>query len=270
MTYVKVDIAKPGDNKGVGGDKKDKIILIDVDDVATMPARDANGIVITGNIAMNAGAYMCKVYGTQNTIKANADSEGDPDAKGINQTVEFEHPGDSQEIREFRANWMNKNVMIIVERCSTAKKNLYGTPCSPLQMVFKAEDDKDKNKTTFTFKSTQKGPDVADYQGTLTLSAAVDTVAADATSVDLTAGQGRYELTDGSAAAATITTCTNAVDGMTFTLVGSGGTYPSTITGNDFVLASGTAWSAIAGAEITFKAFKSGASAWKFFELSRK
>ena len=141
MTYVKVDIAKPG-NVGIGGDKKDKIILIDVDDIATMPARDASGIVITGNIAMNSGAYMVKLYGTQNTIKASSDSEGDPDAKGVTQTVEFEHPGDSQDIREFRANWMNKNVMIIIERCSSSKKNLYGNPCAPLQMVFKGEDDK--------------------------------------------------------------------------------------------------------------------------------
>lgn len=268
--YVKVDVNKPGDNKGTGGDKKDKIILFDWDDVATMPARDDNGIVITGNIAMKEGAYMVKLYGTQSTIKAGADSEGDPDAKGILHTVEFEHPGDSQEIREFRANWMNKNIGVIIERCSSSKKNLYGTPCAPLQMVFKAEDDKDKNKTTFTLKSTQKGPDIADYQGTLTLSAVVDTVDADATSVDLAAGQGRYQLTDGTAASATITTFTNAVDGGVYTLLGSGGDNPSAISGTDFLLASGTAWNAIAGAEITFKAFKSGASSWKFIELSRK
>lgn len=271
MPYVKVDVLKPGDNKGNGGDKKDRIILVDVDDIASMPSRDASGILITGNITLNAGAYMSKIYATQYTIKAGADSEGDPDAKGITQTVEFEHPGDSQAIREFRANWMNKNVMIIIERCSSSVKNLYGTPCAPLQMVYKVEDDKDKNKTTFTFKSTQKGPDIAIYEGTMTFSTAVATVAANATSVDLTPGSGRYQLTTGSAAIATLTTCANAVDGLVFTLVGSGGTYPSSITAvNDFVLSNGTSWSAISGAEITFKAFKSGASAWKFFELSRK
>lgn len=270
MTYVKVDVTKPGDNKGVGGDKKDKIILIDVDDIATMPSRDASGIVIAGNIVMSAGTYMTKVYGTQNTIKAGADSQGDPDAKGIEQTVEFEHPGDSVALREFRANWMNKNVMIIVERCSSSMKCLYGTPCSPLQMVFKAEDDKDKNKTTFTFKSTQKGPDVADYQGTLTLSAVAGTIAADATVVNLTPGAGRYQLTVGSAASVELTTCTNPVDGISFTLIGSGGTYPTTISGDDFLLASGTAWTALAGAEITFKVFKDGSATYKFIELSRK
>ncbi len=270
MTYVKVDIAKPGDNKGVGGDKKAQVTIFDWDDVATMPSRDGNGIVVTGNIAMNPGAYMVKLYATQSTVKAGADSEGDPDAKGITQSVDFEHPGDSQAIREFRANWMNKNIGIIIERCSSSQKNLYGTPCSPLQMVFKAEDDKDKNKTTFTFKSIQKGPDVADYQGTLTLTAVVATVAANATTVNLTTGSGRYQLTTGTSAIATITTCTNAVDGMVFTLVGSGGTYPSAISGTDFLLASGTAWSGISGSEITFKAFQSGVGAFKYIELSRK
>ena len=270
MTYVKIDVLKPGDSKGTGGDKKDKIIIIDVDDIATMPARDGSGIVISGNIVMNPGTYMTKIYGTQSSIKAGADSTGDPDAKGIEQSVDFEHPGDSSEIREFRTNWMNKNVMIIIERCSTSKKNLYGTPCSPLQMVFKAEDDKDKNKTTFTFKSTQKGPDVADYEGTLTLSAVVATIAADAATINLAPGPGRYQLTDGTVSAVTITTCTNAVEGMSVTLIGSGGTHPSTIIGTDFLLENGTAWNAISGAEITFKAFKSGVAAWKFIELSRK
>jgi hypothetical protein len=270
MTYVKVDVLKPGDNKGVGGDKKDKIIVFDWDDVLTNPARDSKGIVITGNLAFNPGAYMSKIYATQNTIKAGADSTGDPDAKGIEQSVDFSHPGDSVEIREFRANWMNKNIGIIIEKCGTEKKNLYGTPCAPLQMVFKAEDDKDKNNVTFTFKSTQKGPDVADYQGTTTFDTVNATVAADATSINLTTGEGRYQLTVGSAAIVDITTCTNAVAGMKFTLIGSGGTYPPAITGDDFVLVSGTAWSGIASAEITFEAFKDGASTWKFFERSRK
>jgi hypothetical protein len=268
--YAKVNVAKPGDNKGVGGDKKDKIIIFDWDDVKTNPSRDESGIVIAGNLVMNDGAYAVTVYATQSTVKAGADSEGDPDAKGIIQNVEFDHPGDSVEIREFRANWMNKNIGIIVERCSSTKKNLYGTPCSPLQMVFKSEDDKDKNKTTFTFKSTQKGPDVADYLGTVTFSAVTGTVAANATSVDLAAGQGEYQLTTGSAAIATITTCTNPVSGGKYTFLGSGGTYPSKIAGTDFVLSNGTEWSAIAGARITFQAFKSGANAWKFFELSRQ
>jgi hypothetical protein len=57
---------------------------------------------------------------------------------------------------------------------------------------------------------------------------------------------------------------------MVFTLLGSGGSYPSTIpTGNDFILASGTTWTALANAHITFKAFKDGGATYKFIEQSR-
>ena len=271
MTYVKVDVNKPGDNKGVGGDKKAMIILFDFDDVATMPVRDSKGIVITGNLAFKSGAYMSKIYATQSTIKAGADSEGDPDAKGITQSVEFDHPGDEVAIREFRSNWMNRNIGIIIEKCSDTKKNLYGSLCAPLQMVFKAEDDKDKKKTAFTFKSVQKGPDVADYQGSLTFDTVMATVAANATSLNVASGEGRYQLTTGSGSAASITTMTNPINGGKYTLLGSGGTYPSTIEkDNDFILSSGTTWTAIEGAEITFEAFKSTSSTWIFIECSRK
>jgi len=137
-------------------------------------------------------------------------------------------------------------------------------------MKVEATDDKDNNKSMFTFTSSVKGPNVAIYQGTITLSEPVDTVAADATSIDLTAGEGEYQLTD-NRVATVIETCTNAVNGMVFTLLGSGGNEPATITkANDFVLASGTTWTGLANSKITFKAFKSDTAAWKFFELSRQ
>jgi hypothetical protein len=271
MSYVKASVYKPGDNKGKGGDKKDKLILFDWDDVLTVPARDSKGIVITGNFAFNPGAYMVELYVTPESYKKNAKAEGETDAKGIMQQLDVTHPGDSVDIREFRSYWMNRNVGVIIQKCSDGTKDLLGAPCAPLQMVFDANDDKDKNNSAFTFKSALKGPDIADYQGTLTFDTLTGTVAANATTVDLTNGEGRYQLTTGAAAIATITTCSNAVDGMVFTLIGSGGTYPSNITkANDFVLSNGTTWSGIAGAEITFKAFKSDAAAWKFIELSRK
>jgi hypothetical protein len=271
MSYVKVNVLKPGDNKGKGGDKKDTITIFDIDDVLSWPQRDAKGIIITDNIVMKDGSYMVKIYGTAETIKLLSDSEGETDAKGILQTLELSHPGSSVEIREFRSYWMNRNIGCIVEKFSDGKKDLGGEPAAPLQMVFKAEDSKDKNSTVFTFKSTNKGNDIADYQGTMTYDTVTGTIAANATSIDLVNGEGRYQTTSGTAAAATITTCSNAADGMLFTLIGSGGTYPTTITkANDFVLKNGVSWSGLAGAEITFRAYKSDTAAWKFFEQSRK
>jgi hypothetical protein len=271
MSYVKVNVLKPGDNKGSGGDKLDHITIFDWDDVLVNPARDSKGVVITGNFQMNPNAYMITLYSTQDKTKANVDSEGDPDAKGFTHTVEVSHPGNEVAIREFRSYWVNRNVSIIIERCSSTTKTLYGTKCAPLQMVIKAEDDKDKTLTTFTFKSTQKsGLDCADYQGTMTMETVTGTVAADDASPDVTQGEGQYQLTTGTAAPVIITTLDNAIDGGSYTLLGSGGAHPSTVgIANDFILASGIGWTALAGAQLTVKAYKSGAATWKFFELSR-
>ncbi len=271
MTYVKTSVPKPGDNKGTGADKRDLITIVDCADIADdLIVRDAKGIVIPSTINMKPGAYMVQVYGTVTTMKAEIASEGDPDGKAMNQTVSFKHPGNSVDIREFRYNWLNKNVILIIQRGSTSEKTLYGDKYAPLQMELKHTDDEKANTGEFTFKSLVKGPDAGDYQGTFTLESVIDTVAADATTVDLSAGEGQYQLTDGTAAQATLTTCSDAVNGMLFTLLGSGGSHPSKIVaGADFVLASGTTWNALAGAKITLKAFKDGADTFKYIEQSR-
>jgi len=270
-SYVKVSVVKSGSNPGTGGNKKDKIIIIDVDDILTHPARDSKGIVINDNIVLKQGAYMITIYATASTIKTSSDSEGDPDGKLFTQGVSFDHPGDSVEIREFKANWINRNCEIIIERCATSEKQLYGSLCAPLQMTTKKEDDKDKNKNTFEFKSLLKGPEVAEYNGTTTLESVTGTVAADATSVDVSNGEGQYQLTDGTAAPVAMTTMTNAEEGKLYTLLGSGGSNPPTISGTDFILRNGTSWTALANAAITFKAMKTSSSpvVWKFIEQSR-
>ncbi|TSA24358.1 MAG: hypothetical protein D4R67_11985 [Bacteroidetes bacterium] len=271
MTYVKVNLTKPSGNPGAGGNKKDLITLIDVDDIQTFPGRDSKGVVITDNIVMKENTYAVKVYGTVNTIKTGSNSEGDIDAEGFIHDLEFEHPGNSVELREFKTNWLGRNIIAIVERCTTGKKELFGMPCAPMRMTTKAEDDKDKNKSTITFKSALKCPyEIADYQGTIEYDSVMGTVPADDTSPDVAAGQGQYQLTSGSVSAVAITTLDNAVNGGVYTLLGSGGSYPSTIpSGNDFILANGTTWTALAGSQITVKAFKSGASSWSFIEQSR-
>ena len=269
MSYVKVNVAKPGANLGVGGNKKAEIIVFDMDDVLAFPARDDNGHVSTADITFKPGAYMIKLYATQNTIECGHKGEGDPDKKGYIQNVKFEHPGSQPEIFEFDANWINRNVGIIIQRCSDQQKLLYGTPCAPMQMVSEKQDTKDTDHTTFTFASTQKGPIECNYQGSVSFDTVKDTVPADETTVDVAAGAGEYQLTDGTVSDATITALTNAIDGATYKLLGSGGSFPSTITGGSFILKNGTTWTAILGATLTVKAFKDGVSTYKFLELSR-
>jgi hypothetical protein len=271
MTYVKTSVPKPGINKGLGGNKNYNITFFDFDDVATFPDRDASGVAIAGNIVMNTGANVITVYGTVDTIKANYEASGDLDAEGVIQSVIFNHPGNELAIREFMANWLSRNIGIIVQHVTDTDKDLYGSPAAPLRMVFKHDEDKDKNVTEFTLKTANKGTVVAKYNGTIPTITPAVTVAADATSITLSV-EGRYQLTTPTASAKVITAATGATNGMVFTLVGVAGTYNSTIpkTSTSFLLAGGVTWTGSAGAEITFKAMLTDTATYNYIELSRK
>ena len=269
--YVKVDVSKntAKQSPGAGGDKKSKVTIIDIDDLVSEAARDSKGIVISGNHTFKPNTYAIVLYVTPDSIAGKSTSEGDIDSENFMQELSVAVPGSAKELREMRSNWINRNALAFIEHCSDGSVDQYGSSCAPLRLKVESTDDKDMNKSVLTFASSQKGPDVAIYEGTLTLSSVTDTVDADTTDIDLTNGPGEYQLTDNTGATE-ITTCSNAVDGMVFTLLGSGGSNPASITdANDFILSNGTSWSGIANARITFKAFKDGAASWKFIELSR-
>lgn len=287
FSFVKQSVDKPTNpSPGLSSNKLDKIVIFDYDDVATYPARDADGVQISNSIVMKPNCKMVSVYGTVNTIKTGSSTEGDIDAEGFVHNVEFEFPGNSLDIRKFKTGWLGKNVGIIISyRDDTAGKSIFGEPGCPMRLQVKQEDNKDKNSNTFTFKMVGKSPwDVGYYKGSITLDRAItpsgakdanSTVAADATTVDLVDGYLNYYLTDGTESAKVITTCTNATVGQIFTLVGSGGTNPSTITGGDFILKDGLAWTALEDAKISFQAFSfqafaDGEASWIFIELGRE
>ncbi len=271
MSYVKVDVNKPTAlMPGNGGNLKDKVIVFDWNDVASGYVRDASGIVMPGSLIFIPGTYAIKLYATQDSIKSSAESSGDTDAEGVIQNIDFSHPGNLKEIKEFQTSWLGKSIGIIVEKCSDGSMTLFGSPCAPLRLSHKNEWDKDKNVSVMTFKSAQKGPGWADYLGTVTLDTVKAVAAADATAVNVVDGTGEYGLTDGSVAPVVITTLTNAIDGGVYTLLGATGDNPSTVTkANDFILHNGVTWTGVYGAKLTVKAFKSDTAAWKFIELNR-
>lgn len=268
--YVNISVPKPGNNAGVGGAKKDKVTFIDLDDVLVFPDRDAKGIVVTDNIIFKPGKYAIGVYGTVKTMAASIATEGEPDNRGFMPAFVFSHPGSSVEIREFAQNWNNRNVAVIVEKCGDNSKTLYGSPCNPMQIILAGTDNDTENKMEFTVESQSKTTNLpADYQGTITYESPLAVIAADDATPSVLAGSGQYQLTDNAASTA-ITALDDAVHNGVYTLLGSGGSNPSTIaTGGNFLLKDGTAWTAISGSQITFRAFKDGASSYKFVELSR-
>ena len=271
MSYTKVSVLRPSGNPGAGANYKDRVFLVDLDEVQNngFPARDGNGVVLDGNITMQSGKYMVELYCTLKTLEAGYTVEGDPDKRGFMPKVAFEHPGNSQELMELVSHWTNKNCAVITQACGGGDMRVFGSPCTPLQLLPEAMATSEENKTTFTFEAIVKGQDIPGiYQGTTTLATA-EVIAADDATPSVAAGNGRYEVTDNTGANE-ITTLDDAVHGQVVTLAGMGGSNPSTVTdANDFVLKDGATWTALSGATLTVKAFKDGAASFKFVEVSR-
>lgn len=270
--YVDVTVGRPTNKSaGVGSKKKDMIVFFDPYDVLTWPDRDSKGVLITDDIVMKPGKYMIQVYGTITTQNRGSNTEGDPDQTGVMHNFAFSHPGDDLEIEEFKQNWLNRDICIISEKCGSTRKRLFGEPCNPLRMQVESVDNNESNTGAFTFASIQKGDKVpAVYEGQISLADVKGTFAADDATPSVAAGPGEYQLQSGSASVVPITALDDPADGELYTLLGSGGTYPPTISaGGNFLLKNGTTWSAISGARITFKVFKDGASSFKFIEQFR-
>lgn len=118
-----------------------------------------------------------------------------------------------------------------------------------------SKDDKDGRYTTFTFKRPSVDLPLI-YTGNPALSTSVD-VAADATSIAVSAVSNTYNILDGTAAGAAIvgvTGLTNSDKGRYITLYGEGVSHPATIAdGSTFVLVDGATWTAKAGASLTLR-----------------
>ena len=269
MAYALVSVGQPGPGAGTPGDKNDRIIIFRWDDIQNY-SRVENQALIDGNITMKSGKYMIEIYGSLNTISPSYSSEGDPDAMGIIHGLSFSHPGDDQAIADFLQNNFNLNLGAIVRKCGSTKSKVYGSPCHPLQIAPTGVDDENKVAQEIVMTGinrTRFWP--ATYEGTFTLETVTGTFTADDVTPSVANGTGRYALVDNTAATE-ITTLDDAMHNGIYTLIGSGGSNAATIpTGNDFILKDGTTYTAIAGSEITFKAIKSGASAYTFVELSR-
>lgn len=255
----------------IGGPLKPKdLVLIALKrDIQTFPDRDEKGVLILADIIFKTGKSFHEVYGTQNTIKINSVTEGETDQEGERNKVMFNHPGTYLEVLELRQLLMHEDVIIIVQRCGE-DMIVYGDYCNPMRMGIDANGDNAQNSTAFTFTNLYPGMVPGIYRGAVTLADFTGLITADAVSVSVGNGPGRYK-TGINTQATAINAITSPVHGGTYTFVGNTGSFPSSIAaGGIFLLKDGTSFSLVDGAQITFKAFKDGASTYKFVEQSRK
>lgn len=259
---------------GSAENKNFEVVLMDLNDIAQFPTRDANGVVMVGDFVMKPGKYATKLQVSSSKTSLPVTSEGEEDNVSISALPEFSVPGSSLDFEELVANWTNRSVVAAVQVGACAGSGsfyrVYGSQCAPLSLLLEGQNNNDGTMNLVKFQQFAKSNLMPGrYTGNFTLATA-NVVAADATEVDATAGNGEYQLTD-NAAATVISDITNATNNGKYTLLGSGGANPATIEANNanFVLVGGVDWQGLSGSRITFNAIDAGGGDHTFIEISR-
>lgn len=171
MSYVKVSIPKNGDGAGCPSPKSSDVILIDVEDIETEPTREVGNTVVEGDITLKEGAKAVCVYGTPKSINITEEYSGEADARGVKQGVEYEHPGNSVEIKNHTEAFMNKGVVALVKECdgtSAGRVQVFGSKCNPLYLTVETTNSSEASKRKFTWKQEIVDKFLpGDYKGTM-------------------------------------------------------------------------------------------------------
>lgn len=271
--YVNVNLSKPAGISPGTGSGKDRVVIVNADDVLVYPPRDDKGVKVAGTFVLRDNAKMIEIYTTKSKGEATVESDGDEDSINIKQMFKCQHPGNSLEVKEFIQNWLGKNVYVFHTSCADGFAEVMGTPCAPLQVKPAKQDSNDGRFWTLNFEayaSSQYLP--GHYLGDFVFEAPA--TVADATVIDIdTAVNTQYKLAATTSATAAAFDAVSANHGDIVTLIGQGGTTATTLAQNIVgtklvVLKSGTTWTALDGSVIHLQIFKAGAVTI-FTELSR-
>lgn len=262
--YIATNVAKPaGKSAGSAAPKEPNVHIIAVKDIQTWPQRDDKGVLVSGNIILKPGAKAISVYMTSSKTKAPYESDGDEDAISVKHKFEGEHPGNELEINEFIQNWLGEPCVVIHGSCQDTFRKIAGTKCAPMQLKPSSQDDNDGRKHMLVFEQFAKtGSLPAHYTGAIPVLDPFTVVSA--TDLALSPANGYVYQLPGLAVTASIAIATSTLaHGDVVTLIGGGGADPATlasgVTDKSALLVSGSTWTALAGAIINLKVFKSGA-----------
>lgn len=266
MSYIKKSVYRAAGNPGTGIQPRDSITLIDVEDILFMPPTDDKGVVIADDIILKENAYATTIYLTPGTVEITSAAEGDTDKIGFKPSVKGEHPGNEQEVREFKVNSINRKLIIIVRYCSGKPADLIGSICNPCKLTPSYTGNNEGNTNEFTFEQVMKGDDIKIYKGTIPTEEPVAVVATGTTKVEFVA-EGQYQLTSG---AAEITEIQGGSHDAVITLVGCAGTSPTVVSSEDnILLRNGKTFTATSGSQLTLRAFAVANDGIAWIEQSR-
>ena len=178
MTYVKVSIPKNSEGAGAATIKKPTVILIDVADVASEPARTLGSPNISGDITLAQSAKAVGIYATPSSIEITRESSGDVDARATIKGIAYDHPGDSDAIEGHLEAYLNKGVIALVTECdgsANGRVRLVGSVCNPLDLEPEYTNTNEATRNRFVWKQAQ-----GDKFGVATYAGALPALAADA------------------------------------------------------------------------------------------
>ena len=263
------NIDNPPNSQRVGKQVKSKVWIISEDQLDTdVSFPGLNGREM-GTIPLKNGEYWHYIDAVYNSPRPTWAGEDGENAANITNELPLVIGGVLDETFNLLETGLGQGFYVIWEICATGEKFSLGTGCKPARMVsFEGASNDESTVTNVVFR--QEGGFLPfKYVGTIPKQAP-DVVAADATVIPLTSNP-QYQLTDGTVAIVDITSFSGVTDsdiGRVVTILGSGGTYPSTISsGNDFILNAGAQWSALANASIDFKIYKSAGAGYSFIEV---
>ncbi|MBE6305692.1 MAG: hypothetical protein E7082_07260 [Bacteroidales bacterium] len=266
MTYIRKSVGRAPGNPGTGILLRDVLVLLNTDDIEFMPSPDDKGVVIADNIVMKPGRYGIGIYMTHGTAEVTSAAEGETDQIGFTPSIKFNHPGNSQELREFKVNELNSKFIGIMRYCSGKPADLIGSICNPCKITPSYTGNNESNTNEFTLSQISKGDDIKIYKGTIPLEEPVTVVEAEETVITFVA-EGQYQLSSGSA---TIEQIEGGAHGAVITLLGTPGTSPTiaNATGK-ILLRGGKAFTAAEGTQLTLRAFDAGETGLIWIEQSR-
>ena len=167
--YSKASVPRPSGMPGAGLHPMDQLIVVDVEDIASFPSREADGVNIasTNALTLKTGAKAIAIYMTPGTTEVSSNSEGDPDEQGFTPTVQFNHPGNEEGIMLFKTNWLSRNAVVFLKFCNSDKVWLAGSPCNPMKLQANYTGNGTSNRNQLTFQQASKGDDFAIYAAAL-------------------------------------------------------------------------------------------------------
>ena len=237
------------------------------DDTQQFPSRVNREI---GNIPLKNGEYWHYINSVLDSPEPKWSGQMGDVAATIKNELTYILGGMANDVFDHLEKGIGRGFYIVWQVCATGEFFIAGNACKPLRMTkFDGGSDKDKTATTVTFE-VDCGELYCKYVGNTPSQPAVN-VAADAATFVLAANP-QYQLASGSSAVVPITGITGTTDAdvnRVITLLGSGGTHPSTIasTATGFLLVGGATWTANAGSQVSFRIFKDGATSYKFMEV---